>query len=569
MRTIVLTALISSLFLFNACTRPKPSNKLVHADSLMQKHPDSALHFLQNIPTEELISQEDRAYYALLMTQARDKNFILQTNDSLIYTAVQYYDSMKITAMQAKAYYYWGCIWRDKRDYPEALKTFLRATIYARKCADYKLTGYIYNNIANLYFTQRLNDQADSIYQITEVLAIQEKDSNLLADVLSQRGMIKINKGKAYYHEAEQKILRAFEISRKINRKNMIAKTAYSLSMLYGRMNMGDKAIEFAKLNINNQNNLSMLSRAYLVLGDAFYKIAQYDSASIYLNKSLCSEEEYTKAGAYMRLADIAKKQANLENALEMERKYSFYLNQAQQKQQGTEIVSTEKNIYLQNKQSEYKANLDLFYYYISAGIVIFLALFFILWKRHKKIIINFKQKEIELKVKSELQLQQKNEQIASLQKEIALHNNNQAEKQNLNEELHILKTERQALLKEAYEHSEVYVKMKRIIQAYKKTDKSTESFDEEDWRQLIAETDMRWNNITLRLATKYPLSLDEIYLCCLHLTDIPTSHFRYIMECSRDAIYKKSKKILEQKMKCSDKSTSLRDILEQFLKKE
>lgn len=93
-----------------------------------------------------------------------------------------------------------------------------------------------------------------------------------------------------------------------MNQRSMIAKTAYSLSLLYGRMNMGEKAVEFAKLNINNQDNSNALDRAYLVLGDAYYKISQYDSASIYLNKSLHSEDHYTKAGAYMRLADIAKK---------------------------------------------------------------------------------------------------------------------------------------------------------------------------------------------------------------------------------------------------------------------
>ena len=78
-------------------------------------------------------------------------------------------------------------------------------------------------------------------------------------------------------------------------------------------------------------------------LGDAYYKISQYDSASIYLNKSLHSEDHYTKAGAYMRLADIAKKQGLLEKALEMERKYSSYLDSAQQKQQSAEIVTAEK----------------------------------------------------------------------------------------------------------------------------------------------------------------------------------------------------------------------------------
>lgn len=566
MRAIVLATLISSLFLFNACTRPKPSTKLVHADSLMQKHPDSALHFLQSIPTEELTSLEDRAYYALLMTQARDKNFILQTNDSLIYTAVQYYDSMKITAMQAKAYYYWGCIWRDKEDYSQALNKFFTAISYTQKIPNHTLAGHIYNNIANLYYMQRLDKQADSIYQITEKLAINQRNTHLHVEVLSQRAMIDLRRRN--YDKAEQVLIYAYNLSCQSRLKSLIAKTSYSLSLLYGRMNNGEKAVEFARLSINNQENVNMLYRTYLILGDAYYKSIQYDSALVYLNKGLHSKDYSTKAGVYLRLADIAQKQGNLKEALKMERKYSTYLDSIQQKQQSSAIIKTEKDMLIQRKQSEYNAKIDLFYYYFLIGFAAFMAIFIVLWKKHKKEVIKLKQKEIELD-KIEQLLQQKNEQIASLQKEIALHNNNQAEKQNLNEELNILKTERQALLKEAYEHSEVYVKMKRIIQSYKKTDKSTESFDEEDWRQLIAETDMRWNNITLRLATKYPLSLDEIYLCCLHLTDIPTSHFRYIMECSRDAIYKKSKKILEQKMKCSDKSTSLRDILEQFLRKE
>lgn len=564
MRVNSLATLLITSCLLMACTRSGPNYKLVQADSLMQQSPDSALQFLQKIEPEELKSLEDRAYYALLVTQVRDKNFIQQTNDSLIHLAVQYYDSIRNTAMQAKAYYYWGCIWRDKEDYPQALNKFFRAIPYAKKIPDYDLAGRIYNNIANLYYMQQLNKQADSIYQITERFAIQQKDIHLHVEVLSQRGMINIKEGD--YNTAEQVLLYAFEISRHSTLKSLITKTAYSLSLLYGRMNMGEKAVDFAKLSISNQENPNILPRTYLVLGDAYYKTMQYDSALIYLNKALYSKDYSTKAGIYMRLADIAQKQGNLKKALEMERKYSTYLDSIQQKQQSNAIITTEKDILIQRKQSEYKANLGQFYYYMIIGIITFLLLFLILWEKHKKEVTNFKQKEIELNKKLEELLLQKNEQIDFLQKEIELHNYSQIEKQTLKEELHILKTERQALLNESYEHSEVYVKMKRIIQSYKKTDKSSEHFDEEDWRQLIAETDIRWNNITLRLATKYPLSQDEIHLCCLYLTDIPTSHFRYIMECSRDAIYKKTKRILEQKMECSEKSTTLRDILEKLL---
>ena len=323
MKSNTLAILILAYCILVACTRTSPNAQLVQADSLMQKFPDSALRFLQKIRPEELNSLEDRAYHALLLTEVKDKNFIQQTEDSQIRIAVQYYDSIKDIPMQAKSYYYWGCIRRDQNNHPEALKKFFTAITHAQNISDNKLAGYIYNNIANLYLLQRLNEQADSVYQITERLAIQEKDSNLLADVLSQRGMIDINRGKEYYSEAEQKILLAFKISRHIAQRNLMAKTAYSLSLLYGRMNMGKEAVEFAKLSLNNQDNVKMLYRGYLLLGDAYYKTVQYDSALIYLNKALYSRDHSTKAGIYMRLADIAQKQGKLEQALEMERKYS------------------------------------------------------------------------------------------------------------------------------------------------------------------------------------------------------------------------------------------------------
>ena len=178
MKSNTLAILILAYCILVACTRTSPNAQLVQADSLMQKFPDSALRFLQKIRPEELNSLEDRACHALLLTEVKDKNFIQQTEDSQIRIAVQYYDSIKDIPMQAKSYYYLGCIWRDKDKHPEALKEFFKAITYSKKANDNKLTGYIYNNIANIYLSQRLHEQADSIYQITEKLAIQEKDSN-------------------------------------------------------------------------------------------------------------------------------------------------------------------------------------------------------------------------------------------------------------------------------------------------------------------------------------------------------------------------------------------------------
>lgn len=77
-RTIALIAILAALL--TACTGKTDYNTtLVQADSLMASRPDSALHMLQGISTKNLSTKADRAYHALLLTQARDKNYIRQT----------------------------------------------------------------------------------------------------------------------------------------------------------------------------------------------------------------------------------------------------------------------------------------------------------------------------------------------------------------------------------------------------------------------------------------------------------------------------------------------------------
>ncbi len=79
------------------------------------------------------------------------------------------------------------------------------------------------------------------------------------------------------------------------------------------------------------------------------------------------------------------------------------------------------------------------------------------------------------------------------------------------------------------FEQSEVYNKMTLIIRSHKEKAES-EIMHQGDWLQLIAETNKCWNNIARELQSKYHLT-DEIYLCCLYLTNLPISHFCHILK--------------------------------------
>lgn len=58
----------------------------------MVSRPDSSLILLESIPSPEKLSEEDYATGCLLMTQARDKNYVEHTSDSVIGVAVRYFE---------------------------------------------------------------------------------------------------------------------------------------------------------------------------------------------------------------------------------------------------------------------------------------------------------------------------------------------------------------------------------------------------------------------------------------------------------------------------------------------
>ena len=90
----LLLAIASGLVLCQSCNNgtPRYDTRLIHADSLLQEHePDSALLLLSAIDGATLRAANDRAYHALLLTQAQYRCYADITSDSTINVALDYY----------------------------------------------------------------------------------------------------------------------------------------------------------------------------------------------------------------------------------------------------------------------------------------------------------------------------------------------------------------------------------------------------------------------------------------------------------------------------------------------
>jgi len=73
---------------------------------MMSAQPDSALIILQTIDRQQIPQGAQQARFALLYTQALDKNYLPLSGDSLINTAVDYFSHKKDYKRLGWAYLY-------------------------------------------------------------------------------------------------------------------------------------------------------------------------------------------------------------------------------------------------------------------------------------------------------------------------------------------------------------------------------------------------------------------------------------------------------------------------------
>ena len=137
-------------FSFTGCQDRKGTAPILkEAEALMYTRPDSALQMLEAISQSEQLTGKEQADYALLLTQARSRNRITATSDSLIRIATDYYQDSNDKARKAKAFLYLGDVYMDMQNHIEAMKALKQAEEQVND-AESSVQSLIYSNLAYL-----------------------------------------------------------------------------------------------------------------------------------------------------------------------------------------------------------------------------------------------------------------------------------------------------------------------------------------------------------------------------------------------------------------------------------
>ena len=120
------------------------SPRLVELDSLIAVAPDSAAALLAAIPYDSLTAPENRAYHALLLTQAKYKAYIPATSDSDINIAVDYFVAKNDGNYdrRIRSLIYKGCVMTEL-NHPDSAMYWFKCAETAASPDDHANLGYI------------------------------------------------------------------------------------------------------------------------------------------------------------------------------------------------------------------------------------------------------------------------------------------------------------------------------------------------------------------------------------------------------------------------------------------
>ena len=279
-----------------------PLPELVHAESVMFDHPDSALHILEAMPMPSARwDKENHALWCLLVTQAQYKQVMKIPSDSLVRIAYDYYKPTDNARRKAMSALYMGDINYELRNIEEAMQYYLEGKTEVEKTDDYK-TGYLVMiSLCKLYLYRDFADYALEACRKAYDYAV--KDSNKRYQLASLKFLARcycisdsLSKAIDTYHKCS-------ELTLELELENYYYDIQSEIALVYKNKGDIEKSLEIIK-------SFPIKYQPALLTGKNYYLLGQQDSAYIYLNEALKTYNIYTKASAYeylYKLGDTPK----------------------------------------------------------------------------------------------------------------------------------------------------------------------------------------------------------------------------------------------------------------------
>ena len=290
MKKLLYLGLLSVCVLLGSCVEKNVSNVFDKVERYMDVYPDSALLLLEQIPHPEKLRGKQRADYVLLLTQARDKNYLdSMQSDSLIKLAVDYYKNGGDNVKAGKALFYYGKVMDLQGNDTLAMQAYLNALAKLEKTEEYKLQGLAYEYIGILNADRKLHKDALDNYQ-SSVYCFQ-KAADTLGVIYAYRDIARIYYVEQQYDSVYNYINRALSLCEEKKGCIDFERVTPSLLQVKGiaKRNEGDleNAIILLKTAVETEQDRHSMHHCSMSLGNIYLNQNKLDEAKRYLEFNL------------------------------------------------------------------------------------------------------------------------------------------------------------------------------------------------------------------------------------------------------------------------------------------
>lgn len=429
-----------------------PLPELVHAESVMFDHPDSALHILEDMPMPSARrDKEDHALWCLLVTQAQYKQVMKISSDSLVRIAYDYYKPTKNSRRKAIAALYMGCINYDLGNIEEAMQYYLEGKTEVEKTDDYK-TGYlIMFSLGKLYLFRDFADYALEACSAAYDYAV--KDSNKRYQMTALRFLARCYCLTNEFPKAIDTYNKCSSISLELGQKDgYYYETQNEIALVYSNSGNLEKSLVLSK-------SLPVEYQSTVLIGKNYYYLNERDSAYIYLRKSLKTNSVYTKALIYeflYKISDTPKYRKYLKTYCDS---LLFYTDSVMSLDKGKEIIAYkekydhQKLITEQQRLKLEKADAQRMLFIITICLIVVIAVVAYFYQKRlvrKETTIRKQSEQLQdfmLQLHEyETRLMQNNRYMEELREQLSSHDNDSDERHEQQEQMERLGAENSRL---------------------------------------------------------------------------------------------------------------------------
>ena len=314
----ILYALTSVILLITlgGCGHPADNDQLIAVDSLLaQNRGEEALQMLQILNTASF-KHHDKAYLALLTTQANLNNHMAQTDDKDIDEAVKYFQAHGDKEKHARALICQGCVNKQLGNLDKAIACLRNAEDVAGN-DDLENRAMAKMMMGELYQSQVVGAKTVGAEKYREALELfrQVGDKHHQIICLSELGgLYRINRQKQ--DSAMHYINAAISLAKQEVEPQAVVANLFSRAEYRAARGDYQGAKDDAVAAIAWSGDLKIHPRIHYTAASAYLHLGRTDLARYYLNQAPAITTAADSIMYYQLLADLARHEHKLEDAI-------------------------------------------------------------------------------------------------------------------------------------------------------------------------------------------------------------------------------------------------------------